>query len=107
VDSLNDMIDMQTVRVAALANRVPTAVLVVESSAPPWHSPARLLSRDRRRGFVTVLFAGVLVCLLLLITFDLRPSKRGLVKVSTRRWSRCAPRWRSHRPPPLRGLGPP
>ena len=30
VDSLNHMIDMQTVRVAVLANRVPTPVLVIE-----------------------------------------------------------------------------
>ena len=30
MDSLNHMIDMQTVRVAVLANRVPTPVLVIE-----------------------------------------------------------------------------
>jgi hypothetical protein len=33
------------------------------------------------RGYVTVIFAAVLVCLLLLITFDLDRPTRGLVEV--------------------------
>jgi hypothetical protein len=83
VDSLNDMIDMQTVRVAALANRVPTPVLGIEllGAAAALGLLAFYLALAGR-GFVTVLFAGVLVCLLLLITFDLDRPKRGLVKVS-------------------------
>jgi hypothetical protein len=83
LDSLNDMIDMQTVRVAALANRVPTPVLVIEmvGAAAALGLLAFYLALAGR-GFVTVLFAGVLVCLLLLITFDLDRPKRGLVAVS-------------------------
>jgi hypothetical protein len=83
VDSLNHMIDMQTVRVAALANRVPTPVLVIEMlGAAVALGLLALYLTIAGRGFVTVLFAAVLVCLLLLITFDLDRPTRGLVKVS-------------------------
>ena len=82
VESLNEMIDMQTVRVSALNNRVPSAVLAV---------------RDRRcrcrpgllalylamlsRGVVTVVLAAVFVSALLFVTFDLDRPTRGLVSV--------------------------
>ena len=82
VDSLNDMIDMQTVRVAELANRVPTAVLVVEifGAAVALGLLALYLAIAGPR-LRDVLFAAVLVCLLLLITFDLDRPTRGLVEV--------------------------
>jgi hypothetical protein len=58
VETLNEMIDAETVRVAALSNRVPTAVLVlaVLGSAlalgllgPIWRSPEGACSRSRSR----------------------------------------------------------
>jgi hypothetical protein len=57
-DSLNSMIDQQTVRISALSNRVPGAVLALE-----------------------VIGAAVLVTMLLLVTFDLDRPTRGLITV--------------------------
>ena len=82
VEALNEMIDMQTVRVASLANRVPSAVLVVEivGAAVALGLLALYLS-ILGRGIVTVVLAAAFVCVLLLITFDLDRPKRGFVTV--------------------------
>jgi hypothetical protein len=55
------MIDNETARVAALSNRVPTAVLVLEVLA--------------------VSLAAVLVAFLLLVTADLDRPTRGMIQV--------------------------
>jgi hypothetical protein len=82
VDSLNAMIDQQTVRIAALNNRVPTTVLLLEvvASALALGLLALYLSL-LGRGVVTVLLAAVLVTMLLFVTFDLDRPTRGLVTV--------------------------
>ena len=82
VETLNEMIDMQTVRVAALNNRVPGAVLAVEVifAAVALGLLAFYLALIGR-GMLPVLIAAALICLLLLVTFDLDRPTRGLIKV--------------------------
>jgi hypothetical protein len=82
VESLNSMIDMQTVRVAGLNNRVPGAVLAVEvlGAAVALGLLAFYLSL-LGRGMTTVLLAAALITLLLLVTFDLDRPTRGLIRV--------------------------
>ena len=82
VETLNEMIDMQTTRVAALGNRVPGAVLALEvvGAAVALGLLALYLSL-LGRGVTPVLLAAGLVTLLLLVTFDLDRPTRGLIKV--------------------------
>ena len=82
VETLNEMIDQQTVRVAALSNRVPAPVLWLEvlSAAVALGLLAAYLALLGRGGFVAVLAAGI-VSLLLLVTFDLDRPTRGLITV--------------------------
>jgi hypothetical protein len=82
VETLNEMIDMQTVRVAGLNNRVPGAVLAVEvgGAAVALALLAFYLSIIGR-GVATVLLAAGLITLLLLVTFDLDRPTRGLIQV--------------------------
>jgi hypothetical protein len=82
VETLNTMIDQQTVRVAALNNRVPGPVLDVEVifAAAALGLLAFYLA-ILGRGVLPVLLAAGLVCLLLLVTFDLDRPTRGLIKI--------------------------
>ena len=82
VDSLNEMIDQQTVRISALNNRVPGTVLLLEvvASALALGLLALYLTH-LGRGPVTVLVAAVLVTMLLFVTFDLDRPTRGLITV--------------------------
>jgi hypothetical protein len=82
VETLNAMIDQQTVRVAALNNRVPGPVLAVEVifAAVSLGLLAFYLA-ILGRGVLPVLLAAALVCLLLLVTFDLDRPTRGLIKI--------------------------
>ena len=85
VETLNDMIDMQTVRVAGLNNRVPGPVLFIEvaSSAVALALLGFYLS-ILGRGLATVftvLLAAAVVSGLLLVTFDLDRPARGLITV--------------------------
>ena len=82
VDSLNAMIDMQTVRVSALNNRVPGAVLTLEIIGAC--AALGLLGFYLAlvgRGVVTIVVASGLVTLLLLVTFDLDRPTRGMIRV--------------------------
>jgi hypothetical protein len=82
VQSLNEMIDMQTVRVAGLNNRVPGAVLAVEVGGAA--VALGLLSFYLSllgRGVIVVLLAAGLVTMLLLVTFDLDRPTRGLIRI--------------------------
>jgi hypothetical protein len=82
VESLNEMIDQQTVRVAALNNRIPTAVLVLEVFGAAFaFGLLALYTALHGRGATTVVLAGALVTLLLLVIFDLDRPTRGLIRV--------------------------
>jgi hypothetical protein len=82
VETLNEMIDQQTVRVAALNNRVPGDVLALEviGAAVGLGLLAFYLALVGR-GVVTVVLAAALVSGLLLVTFDLDRPTRGLIEV--------------------------
>jgi hypothetical protein len=82
VESLNDMIDEETVRVAALSNRVPTAVLVLEllGSAVALALLAAYLA-IAGKGVIAVGLASALVAFLLLVTADLDRPTRGMIRV--------------------------
>src|SRR4051812_22699562 len=82
VETLNQMIDQQTVRVAALNNRIPTAVLALEVvGAAIAFGLLALYTAMHGRGATTVILAGALVTVLLLIIFDLDRPTRGLIRV--------------------------
>jgi hypothetical protein len=82
VETLNEMIDQQTVRVAALNNRIPTAVLVLEVFGAAFaFGLLALYTALHGRGATTVVLAGALVTLLLLVIFDLDRPTRGLIRV--------------------------
>jgi len=82
VETLNAMIDQQTVRVAALNNRVPGPVLAVEVIfAAAALGLLGFYLAILGRGVLPVLLAAALVCILLLVTFDLDRPTRGLIKV--------------------------
>ncbi|WP_329482882.1 hypothetical protein OG555_11880 [Kribbella sp. NBC_01484] len=82
VDSLNSMIDSQTSRVAALSNRVPTPVLVLEVvGAAVALGLLGLYLTVLGRGMLPIMLAAVFVSLLLLVTFDLDRPTRGLITV--------------------------
>ena len=81
-DSLNAMIDEQTVRVAALSNRVPTEVLLLEIvGAAIALGLLGLHVGVLGRGMVAVLLAAAMVALLLYVSFDLDRPTRGLIQV--------------------------
>ena len=82
VETLNEMIDGETARVAALSNRVPTAVLVLELLGASF--ALGLLAAHLAifgRGVVAVLLASALVAFLLLVTADLDRPTRGMIQV--------------------------
>ena len=82
VETLNEMFDGETARVAALSNRVPTAVLVLEvlGSAIALGLLATYLAIVGR-GVFAVLLASILVAFLLLVTADLDRPTRGMIQV--------------------------
>jgi hypothetical protein len=81
-ESLNEMIDQQTVRVAGLGNRVPTEVLILEVLGA---ALAMLLLGMHvgvlGRSVLPVMLAAGLVTALLFVTFDLDRPTRGLIKI--------------------------
>ena len=82
VESLNEMFDGETARVAALSNRVPDAVLLLEAlgSALALGLLAAYLAIVGR-GVLAVLLASMLVAFLLLVTADLDRPTRGMIQV--------------------------
>jgi hypothetical protein len=82
VESLNEMIDGENARVAALSNRVPTAVLLLEvlGSALALGLLAAYLALAGR-GVLAVTLASALVAFLLLVTTDLDRPTRGMITV--------------------------
>ena len=82
VESLNEMIDMQTTRVSALNNRVPPAIVLVEViGAAVALALLALYLAMLSRGVVTVLLAAGLLTLLLFVSLDLDRPSRGFIKV--------------------------
>lgn len=82
VDSLNSMIDMQTVRISGLNNRVPGAVLALEViGAAAALGLLGIYLSVVGRGILPVVLAAALVSMLLLVTFDLDRPVRGLITV--------------------------
>jgi hypothetical protein len=82
VDSLNSLIDEQTVRVSGLNNRVPGAVLALEVvGAAVALGLLGLYLSVLGRGLWPIALATILVTLLLLVTFDLDRPTRGLITV--------------------------
>ena len=82
VETLNEMIDSETARIATLHNRVPSAVLLIEIvGAALGLGLLALYLAIVSRGFVTVVLAASFVSVLLLITFDLDRPTRGFVTV--------------------------
>jgi len=85
VESLNEMIDQQTVRVSALNNRIPGAVLALEVFGAAFaFGLLALYAAMHGRGATTVVLAGGLVTILLLVIFDLDRPTRGLIRVPDR-----------------------
>jgi hypothetical protein len=82
VETLNEMIDAETVRVTALGNRVPTAVLVlaVLGSAIALGLLGAYLA-IAGKGVPAVVLASALVAFLLLVTADLDRPTRGMIRV--------------------------
>ncbi len=82
VESLNTMIDMQTTRVSALNNRVPSTIVAIQviGAAAALFLLALYLAL-LSRGVVTVLLAAGLLTLLLFVTFDLDRPTRGLITI--------------------------
>ena len=82
VDSLNEMFDAQTTRVAARNNRVPNPIIVLELAAATVALGLLAIYMSMLgKGVVTVVFASILVTALLLVTFDLDRPTRGLITV--------------------------
>jgi hypothetical protein len=82
VETLNEMIDAETARVAALGNRVPTAVLLLQvlSSALALGLLGAYLAIIGR-GMPAVFLASALVAFLLLVTADLDRPTRGMIRI--------------------------
>lgn len=82
VESLNESFDSRVERVAGLANRVPTPVLVVEiTGASLALALLGLHLAVLGRGALVSMLAAILVGLLLVVTFDLDRPTRGLINV--------------------------
>jgi hypothetical protein len=82
VETLNEMIDMQTTRVSGLNNRVPGPVLALEVvGAALAIGVLAFYIALLGRGVATVVIAGGLVVMLLFVTFDLDRPTRGLIRV--------------------------
>jgi hypothetical protein len=83
-DSLNAMIDQQSVRLSGLNNRVPNAVLWLEllGAALALGLTAMYLAvLGRGLGVVAIVAAAVVVSFLVLVTFDLDRPTRGLIQI--------------------------
>jgi hypothetical protein len=82
VETLNEMIDNESTRIAGLNNRVPTAVLLLEiiGATLALGLLGAYLSLIGR-GLLPVMLAAGLVAFLLLVTCDLDRPTRGMIQV--------------------------
>src|SRR3954452_20406001 len=82
VETLNDLIDHETVRVSALNNRVPGSVLALEViGAAVGLGLLGFYLAVLGHGVVPMLFAPTLGTMLLLVTFALDRPTRGLITI--------------------------
>ena len=82
VDSLNDMIDQQTVRLSGLNNRVPNPVLWLELlGAALALGLLGLYLSVLGKGLIPIVAAAVIVSFLVFVTFDLDRPTRGLIQI--------------------------
>jgi hypothetical protein len=82
VETLNEMIDSQGVRVAGLNNRVPAEVWLLEIvGAAAAVAMLAFYLAVLGRGLLTVMIAAGLVTMLLYVSFDLDRPTRGMIKV--------------------------
>ena len=82
VETLNDMIDAHTTRVAALDNRIPAPVLWLQIAASALALfVLGMVLASHNRGVLMVLFAAALLTVMLLVIFDLDRPHRGLITV--------------------------
>jgi hypothetical protein len=83
VETLNETIDMETVRISALRNRVPDEVLAVAVlGAAIALAIVSLTLGLLGRGMITALAASGFVAVLLFVSFDLDRPTRGIIEVS-------------------------
>lgn len=82
VETLNDMIDAHTDRLASMDNRVPetVVVLMIAGSAITLGVLALYLTM-LGRGLLSTVLAGVVVVLILFVSFDLDRPRRGFITV--------------------------
>ena len=82
LESLNDMIDHQTVRLSGLNNRVPDPVLWLEllGAAVALGLLALYLS-VLGKGLIPIVVAAAIVSFLVFVTFDLDRPTRGLIQI--------------------------
>ena len=103
IETLNEMIDAQSVRIAALNNRVPNAVLSLElGGAAIALALLAFYLAILHRSTAPVLLAAALVTLLLLVTFDSTDRPAASSRFPTRHSRAFAHRWGSLRPHPPR-----
>jgi hypothetical protein len=82
VESLNEMIDAHTTRVAALENRIPTPVLWLQVLASALAlGVLGMFLASHERGVLMALLAAGLLAVMLLVIFDLDRPHRGLITV--------------------------
>ena len=82
VETLNDMIDAHTTRVAALENRIPSPVLWLQVLASALAlGVLGMFLAAHERGVLMALLAAGLVAVMLLVIFDLDRPYRGLITV--------------------------
>ena len=82
VESLNQMIDAHTTRVAALDNRVPGPVMWTQLLAAALGlGMLGMLLASHERGVLMALLATGLVTIIMLVIFDLDRPHRSLIKV--------------------------
>jgi len=82
VESLNEVINLQTLHAAALSNSVPGTVLLLEVlGAAAALGPLAVYLAILGRGVLPLLLGAALVAMVLFVTFDLDRPTRGLIQV--------------------------
>jgi hypothetical protein len=82
VETLNEMIDAHTTRVAALDNRIPSPVLWLQVLASALAlGVLGMFLAAHERGLLMALLAAGLVAVMLLVIFDLDRPHRGMITV--------------------------
>ena len=81
-ETLNDMFDTHTARVASLSNRVPTPVMVllILGSAIAVGALAYYIAL-LGKGLATSLITAAVVLVILFVSFDLDRPRRGFIRV--------------------------